>query len=98
MDAEPLLEKKDELAVGVFQQLVIWRVPTPVRASTHSFKYRLALIVDDICVVRYDNEAGKGDHRHWGDTELKYAFVSIDQLLADFDADIDRWLNEHRGD
>jgi hypothetical protein len=95
VDAESLLDHKDELAVGVFQQLVVWRVPTPVRGSTHPYKYRLALIADDVCVMRYDNEAGKGDHKHWGDGQSDYAFVSLAALLADFDADVERWMNEH---
>jgi hypothetical protein len=95
MDAELLLDRKDQLAVGVFQQLVVWRVPTPARGSTHPYKYRLALVADEVCVMRYDNEAGKGDHRHWGNEQLDYAFTSLAQLLADFDADVDRWMDEH---
>jgi len=55
------------------------------------FKYRLAFVVDGICVLRYDNEAGKGDHRHVGADESAYTFTTIDQLLADFWADIDGW-------
>jgi hypothetical protein len=33
----------------------------------------------------HDNERGKGDHRHWGDTEAVYGFTNIEQLLADFE-------------
>lgn len=95
MDAELLLDRKDQLAVGVFQQLVVWRVPTPVRGSSHPYKYRLALVADEVCVMRYDNEAGKGDHKHWGDEQLGYTFTSLVQLLADFDADVDRWMDEY---
>jgi len=47
-------------------------VPLPVRGSRHSYKYRFALIVNDVCVMRYDNEAGKGDHRHAGSQEFSY--------------------------
>jgi len=32
--------------------------------SVHSFKYRLAHVVRGVCVLRDDNEAGRGDHRH----------------------------------
>ncbi len=35
-------------------------------------------------LVRYDNETGKGDHRHYGDREEPYGFLSVEQLLADF--------------
>jgi len=41
-------------------------------------------VVDDVCVLRFDNEAGKGDHVHYGSTESSYQFVSIDELFADF--------------
>jgi len=42
-------------------------------------------------VLRYDNEAGKGDHRHVGDVETEYRFTTPDQLLADFWRDVDQW-------
>jgi hypothetical protein len=29
--------------------------------------------------VRYDNERGKGDHRHIGEAEEEYRFTTIDQ-------------------
>jgi hypothetical protein len=38
------------LTEGVFVEMVIWQVPQPVRGSSHSFKYRLALIADGVCV------------------------------------------------
>lgn len=50
----------------------------------HPYKYRLAFIVADECVLRYDNESGKGDHRHAKSTELKYVFESPEKLVEDF--------------
>lgn len=44
----------------------------------------VALVVKGVCVLCYDNESGKGDHRHWGETEVPYVFTDIDQLVADF--------------
>jgi len=44
-----------------------------------------------VCVLRYDNEAGKGDHRHVDATETAYAFTTPDRLLADFWKDVDNW-------
>jgi hypothetical protein len=38
----------------------------------------------------YDNETGKGDHRHLGDRESAYEFVSPEALVADFLADVER--------
>ena len=46
-------------------------------------------------MVRYDNEAGKGDHRHFAGTEKRYPFSDVDKLLADFQADIARWNREN---
>ena len=34
------------------------------------------------CFVRYDNERGKGDHRHAGGIETRYEFTDLDTLLA----------------
>jgi hypothetical protein len=48
---------------------VIWQLPGPVPDSGHKFKYRLAFVVDQCGVVRFDNETGKGDHKHIGDKE-----------------------------
>lgn len=77
-----------------FAELVLWRLPKPLPGSTHHFKYRLAFVVDGVCVLRYDNESGKGDHRHSGRKEQLYAFVSPEKLVADFKRDIARWNRE----
>jgi hypothetical protein len=34
-------------------------------------------VVDGVCVLRYDNEAGKGDHKHIGTVETAYVFESL---------------------
>jgi Family of unknown function (DUF6516) len=79
-----------------FAELVLWQVPTPVAGSAHGYKYRLAYVVDGVCVLRYDNEVGKGDQRHFGGKESIYNFTTPDQLIADFQRDIARWNNENR--
>lgn len=76
---------------GSFVEITIWKVPQPVRGSIHSYKYRLAFVYKDKCVIRYDNEAGKGDHRHIGDQELPIQFVDLELLRKDFYADVRRW-------
>ena len=91
MQAEPLLDERHVLSETAFAELVVWRVPAPVRGSAQRFRYRLALVVRGECVLRYDNEAGKGDHRHAGNTEALYQFTTPEQLLADFWADVDDW-------
>jgi hypothetical protein len=84
-------------SVRSFADLVLWRVPGAVRGSGHRFKYRLAYMVDGICMVRYDNEVGKGDHRHVGEAEGVYRFITPERLLADLQADIARWNDENSG-
>ena len=80
---------------GAFAELVLWKVPTPVAGSSHEFKYRLAYVVDGVCVVRYDNEVGKGDHRHFGGSESDYSFTTPEALVAAFEKDIARWNREN---
>jgi hypothetical protein len=91
MQAEPLLDERHVLSESAFAELVVWRVPVAVRGSAHRFRYRLALVVKGECVLRYDNEAGKGDHRHVGNAEHRYRFSTPAQLLADFWKDIEKW-------
>ena len=88
MKAERLLDERHVLSETAFVELVVWQVPAPVAGSTHRFRYRLALVVDGACVLRYDNEAGKGDHRHSGSTERNYRFTTPSRLLEDFWADV----------
>lgn len=91
MKAEAVAQERHLLAEDAFVEIVIWRVPQALRGSSHVFKYRLALVVAGECVLRYDNEAGKGDHRHVGDIESTYSFVSYENLLTDFWAEVDAW-------
>ena len=96
MRATALMHRRVVLAPDAFAEVTIWRLPQPVPRSAHAFKYRLAYVVGSECVVRYDNERGKGDHRHVGTVTTPYAFSTPDQLMADFNADIKRWNDEHR--
>ena len=96
MKAGLLLRRRIAFSEIAFAELVLWHVPTPVTGSTHQFKYRLAYIVDGVCVVRYDNEAAKGDHRHFGGKESVYTFETPEKLIADFQRDIARWNRENR--
>ena len=74
-----------------FADIVVWELPGPVPGSVHRFKYRLALVVDEVCVLRFDNETGKGDHKHIGAEQVPYAFASVAQPLTDFWTEIDNW-------
>ena len=96
MKAVELLRTRIVFSENAFAELVLWRVPKPVTGSAHEFKYRLAYVVDGVCVVRYDNEVGKGDHRHFTGKQTGYAFTSVDKLIGDFERDIARWNRENR--
>lgn len=91
MKARLLLHERQVLAEDAFVELVVWQVPSPVLGSAHGFKYRLALVVNGVCLLRYDNETGKGDHRHSGGKESPYVFSTPAKLLADFWNDVDLW-------
>lgn len=91
MKAELLIDERHVLDVGTFVEIVVWRLPRPARGSAHQFKYRLALIANGVCVLRYDNEAGKGDHRHVDDAEVPYDFTAPEALVSDFWRDVGKW-------
>lgn len=88
MRAELLIDERHVLDDSTFVEIVVWRVLRPVRRSHHRFKYRLALVRAGTCILRYDNEAGKGDHRHLGEAQRRYPFTDPDSLLADFWRDV----------
>lgn len=79
--AELIAKERVKLGDDAFAELLIWAVPAPVPGSVHFYKYRLAYVAAGQCVLRYDNEAGKGDHKHIGDTEVAYTFTALDQLI-----------------
>lgn len=90
MPALLIQKRRYRLAKNRFVDVSIWEIPAPLLGCTHRFKYRLALVINDVCVLRYDNEAGKGDHKHWNDREEPYRFVNLDALVDDFWSDVSR--------
>jgi len=84
MKAVKIVDYRIVLPNGILVQAVVWELPAPVPPTTHGFKYRLAAIKDGQRVLGFDNERGKGDHRHDGNTESAHVFVSVEQLLKDF--------------
>ena len=96
MKAVQLVRTHVALSASAFAELVLWQLPKLVAGSAHSFKYRLAYVVNGVRVLRYDNEVGKGDHRHFGGKESLYKFSTPEQLIADFHRDIARWNHENR--
>ena len=98
MDAIEVVNRREFLRPDMLQELAVWRVPVPLRRSVHYFKYRLALVANGVCVLRYDNEGGKGDHRHVGLTEAPFIFSGVRALFADFDADVASCIDENHSD
>jgi len=76
---------------GTIKEMVIWQLPSMSRERPHGLKYRLYYgTADGECLVRYDNETGKGDHRHLAGREEAYIFLNIETLVADFQYDIEQ--------
>ncbi len=88
-DAELLLRSRNAHAGGVVE-MVVWRVPRPVPPAAHAFKYRLVFVRGGDRLVGYDNERGKGDHKHLLGQQMVYVFVDIDRLIADFLGDVEK--------
>jgi len=90
MPAKLWFRDKYIYADGAIREMVIWRLDKAQTHRPHRLKYRLFYGYPGQSLVRYDNERGKGDHRHHEGREESYAFVSVERLIADFRADISR--------
>jgi hypothetical protein len=88
MKAVALVRRRAVVANDALGEVAVWRVAQPVPPSSRRFKYRLQYVVGGQCVVLYDNEHGKDDHRHFGVKQRPYGFSSPGQLMVDFTADI----------
>lgn len=95
MRAVALIRRRVVLADDAFAEMSVWRIAGSERPRGHGFTYRLAYVVAGRCVLRYDNEPGKGDHRHVGGTHSRYVFSTPERLMADFEGDIARWNHEN---
>lgn len=95
MAGQALIRAKEVRDDGSIVEIVVWLLAEPVRPCSHGYKYRLYYGADGVCRVRYDNERGKGDHRHLGHREKTYEFVSLARLLADFRRDVEAWEHDH---
>ena len=68
MNATCLSRIRQTYANGIVDAVIL-KVPEPVPPSEHLIKYRLVYIVNGLRMVGYDNERGKGDHKHIGENE-----------------------------
>jgi hypothetical protein len=92
-----LLHRQRYYDDGVISEMKLWLLPEPVPGSVHRFKYSLFYGYPGRRAVGYDNERGKGDHRHRDRAETAYRFTSLDQLRADFEADV-KLLRSEQGE
>lgn len=82
--AEKLLDIRNVFADGSLLVVRVWRVAEQVPPSAHRFKYAFFYGRPGLRLVLFDNERGKGDHKHIREVETPYVFESIERLTEDF--------------
>lgn len=92
MKAKLIEKSRNNLSDTAFYEVVLWELPDPVPGSAHRFKYRLAVVSNGECILRYDNERGKGDHRHINGREEAVEFTTLEALYDAFLSDMERML------
>lgn len=86
----PFRRDKVRLNASSFIEIVIWEVTSPVVGILYGgYKYSMAYVVGSVCVLRYDNERRKGDHKNIRATEIKTRFPTIDALVNAFFDDVE---------
>ena len=94
--AEKILEIREEYEDGALLSIRVWLVPTSVPPSMHRFKYSFFYGRPGERLVLFDNERGKGDHKHIREVETPYTFETIEKLVEDFMAAV-RATQEEEG-
>lgn len=82
--AQKILDIRNEFADGTLIVIRVWLVSEAVPPSPHRFKYAFFFGRPGQRLVLFDNERGKGDHKHIREVESAYAFESIEKLIEDF--------------
>jgi hypothetical protein len=95
MDARLLLDRKETFPDGTISETVIWLLPAPVPGSHHNYKYRFFFGLPGRRLIGYDNERGKGDHRHVEEAEEPYRFTDPAELIRDYWDAVERWRVAH---
>ena len=98
MKATLRLRTRVVLPDGGIVEMVIWELPQKTLERPHGLKYRLYCGRNGECLVRYDNETGKGDHVHFGERERPYRFRGWETLMEDFLADVARLTGGKHGE
>ena len=83
MAAKLIYHEKFIYADGAIREMVLCQLPAKTSDRPHGLKYRLYYgLSDGTCMVRYDNESGKGKQK-------PYQFKDVETLVADFLAEIE---------
>jgi hypothetical protein len=96
MEAALLEHQKFTLESGATIELKVWRLPARTAERPHGLKYSLFYGRPGKRIVGYDNETGKGDHRHFRGRERPYRFTTFEALLADFWRDVQTEIENER--
>lgn len=90
-----ILNLRDDRPNGIIIAQRVHRLVQPNAAAPHGYVHQLHCGTRaGQTLVRFDNETGKGDHVHIGDTEHPYHFTTLERLLADFEAAIQTYLGD----
>ena len=90
--AKLIRNRRLDLSSGAIIEIKIWALPLATSERPHGLKYSLFYGKPGERIIGYDNEAGKGDHRHYGNAEEIYVFVTLEKLIRDFWADVRKEL------
>jgi hypothetical protein len=89
MKAKLIVKERVVYPDGDLAEMVVWQLSTSVPPTLHGFKYRFVYIAEGKRILGYDNERGKGDHRHFRDEEQSIDFLSIEVLLEAFVSEVE---------
>jgi len=95
MKAQRIFYDKAVFPDGAILEMTIRQLPRASIQRPHGLKYSLFYGRDGLRIVGYDDESGKGDHKHIRETETSYRFVNVEKMVADFLADVERTRGEH---
>ncbi len=72
---------------GDIMEIKIWEVPKS-ESFPEGVKYSLVYIKEGRRVLGYDNERGKGHHKHYFDREEEIEFEDWERLVREFLEDV----------
>ena len=75
MGAKLIAQAKQGCDYGSIVEIVVREPTEALPPCTHRYKYRLFFDLPGECMVRYDNERGKGDHRHADGMEVTSVYA-----------------------